>query len=635
MSDCMWEASYGRVRAHLELLYERLIETLNDPVSLFLEIVKEVPPFIRLKRDKDELCEFNIYSSLSFDGINLNEILKPRGDRLYVICGEISLQSLDSSEISIFQVLPFNPSKEQLRYLVQAGFQLFYLKERQKILQRQLEKTKYKFTTFLDISFALNTIKKPKLLFEYILEKYRELTSSDAGSIYVVEKREGGKKVIKFITAQNDSIPLDLEAFELPLSKDSIAGASVLEKRVFNIPDVTDTSLISALKHNNSLDQMTGYKTKSMLVVPLINHLDEAIGVVQLINKKRDKEKPLLSETDFEENVIPFTSEDEEILTYLSGQVAISLENTLLYNEILNIFDSFVKASINAIEQRDPSTSGHTQRVALLSVRLAKAINKVTYGKYKDICFTEEDIKRIEYAALLHDFGKIGIREKILLKKDKLPEGKLELIKERLKRVKLYLQLSKDREGLSLESLNEYMRLIEKANSSLILSQEEKDKIMKLGEITITFPDGEKVKLLQEEEVLWLLIEGGTLSPDEKKEIEKHSLFTYSYLKEIPWHRTMIDLPFIAASHHEKLDGSGYPWGLKGDEIPIESRIVMIADLFDALQSSDRPYKTSIPIEKCLDILKENAEAGKLDKELVEIFIKERIYLLSSQDEDK
>ena len=623
MTTCLWEADYGRSINHLEEIYNRLLEI--DSLSSFkVEFKRDEPPFIRIKREGD--YEVLLFSSISLKSLDIKKVLKLNKNRLYIILGELNLD-IDYRETSIFQILPFNPSILLLEHSVLLCFEFFYLMKSRSLLLENLNKNRYRLSTFLEISFALNTIKEPKRLFEFILRKYREITNADAGSIYVIEEKEDRSKVIKFITAQNDSTHLELRQFELPLDKNSIAGSCAIERKVFNIPDVNESLELYGLKHDRSFDRKIGYITRSMLVVPLIDQVGETIGVVQLINKKRDRELLLLEEKDFYNNVIPFSKEDEELLTYLSSQVAISLENTLLYNEIVEIFEGFVKASVNAIEQRDPPTSGHMQRVAELSLGLAEVLNKIDYGRFKDIYFDKDDLKRLRYAALLHDFGKIGVKEKVLQKSYKLPEGRLELIKERLKRVKLYLSLKGEViEGISAKEIDDFIKIIEEANKPFPLSLELKDKLKILNRTEVKFPDGENVKLLEDEELEYLFIEKGSLTLKEKEEIQKHALYTYEYLKGIPWRGMMKKLPYIASMHHEKLDGSGYPWGLKEDEIPIESRIIMIADLFDALYSSDRPYKPRLPVEKCIEILRREAESGKIDKELVEIFIKERIY---------
>ena len=239
------------------------------------------------------------------------------------------------------------------------------------------------------------------------------------------------RKVLRFKLTQNDSVTFDSREFTMPLSDRSIAGSAALNKTALHIPDVYDLPKGSTFHFDPSFDRRTGYVTRSMLVAPLISQRDEVIGVIQLINKKRDPSQKLLTEGDVDSQVVAFDERSEELLGMLSAQAGVSLETAILYEEIRKIFEGFVNASVEAIESRDPTTSGHSRRVAELTVALAKVVDGETSGPYAGASFKPEDLRELEYASLLHDFGKIGVREKVLVKAKKLYEERLELMRVR------------------------------------------------------------------------------------------------------------------------------------------------------------------------------------------------------------
>jgi hypothetical protein len=214
----------------------------------------------------------------------------------------------------------------------------------------------------------------------------------------------------------------------------SIAGTAVVTKQPINVADVYVADADASLPYgfDESFDERTGYRTVSMLCVPMISAEDEVIGVIQLINKKKSPRQRLSRPEDFAAEVIPFDERSEELLSALGAQAGIALENALLYEEIRNIFEGFVRASVQAIEQRDPTTSGHSQRVSQLSLGLAKMVDRIDSGPFKDAKFSRRDLRELEYAALLHDFGKIGVREQVLIKAKKLYPHEHDAIRARI-----------------------------------------------------------------------------------------------------------------------------------------------------------------------------------------------------------
>jgi HD-GYP domain-containing protein (c-di-GMP phosphodiesterase class II) len=369
---------------------------------------------------------------------------------------------------------------------------------------------------------------------------------------------------------------------------------------------------------------------------------------VQLINKKRDAKAVLRPVTLVDEMVVPFTPVDEELVTSLASQAAVAFENTLLIQDIKKLFESFVSAAVTAIEQRDPTTSGHSGRVATLTVGLAERVDALDTGSFRDVRFSRDQLQEIRYASLLHDFGKVGVREKVLIKGKKLYVGEMQLIRQRFSYIKRTLesehlrakleQLLSGQAGPSLlgdmdrayterqAEIDGLLRMLLQANEPSILEEESFRALMDLPARTYADIDGNRQPFLTTNEVHALSIRRGSLTEEERREIESHVTHTFSFLSTIPWTGEYRRVPEIAYAHHEKMDGTGYPRKLSADQIPIQSRMMTISDIFDALVAWDRPYKKSVPVKKALDILGQEAGAGKLDRELLEVFIGAKVY---------
>jgi HD-GYP domain-containing protein (c-di-GMP phosphodiesterase class II) len=503
------------------------------------------------------------------------------------------------------------------------------------------------------IGVALSAQRNIRTLLEMILSQSREITSADAGSLYLVERGKDHEThkddILRFKLPQNDSVSVgEFEEKAMSLDETTIAGYAALTGKLVNVADAYNLPPGSPYRYGRSFDERSGYRTKSILSVPMRDHNDDVIGVVQLINKKRDPKAVLRPVTLVEELVIPFTSVDEELVTSLASQAAVAFENTQLIEEIRNLFNSFVQASVTAIESRDPTTSGHSSRVATLTVGLAETVDGLNAGPFREVAFTRDQLQEIRYASLLHDFGKVGVREKVLIKGKKLYVGELLLIRQRFGFIKrsleadhlrakleqslrglatpeLLAQMDRDFEARQAE-LDEYLRMIVHSNEPTILEEESFRTLLDLTTRTYTDSDGNLQPYLTANEVSALSIRRGSLSEKERREIESHVTHTFRFLSEIPWTREYRKVPDIAYAHHEKIDGSGYPRKLAGADIPIQSRMMTISDIFDALVAWDRPYKKSVPVQKALDILHEECNAGKLDRALLDIFVEAKVY---------
>ncbi len=511
------------------------------------------------------------------------------------------------------------------------------------------------------IGRALSSQRNIDKLLALILEKCRYVTNADAGSIYVVEGEDEdvSKRTLRFKVSQNDSARLDFSELALPVDPTSIVGRCVISREVINIPDLYRLDPPGTgnnpwgFRHNRAFDDKTSYRTRSILAVPMIDAGGQVIGVVQLINRKRGLEHRLESPDDFETRVVPFNPRSQRLAETLASQAGISLENTLLYEDIRQLFEGFVTAAVTAIEQRDPTTSGHSQRVADLTVKLAQVTERETTGPYAGYRASYEELKQIEYAALLHDFGKVGVREHVLVKAKKLYESDRDMViqrfdyirrdleaqGERLK-VDALLRLPRDQAlreldrldhayGGRVRELDAFIEFVLQANEPSLLGEEGVVRIGDIAHRTYKDPRGVELPYLRGGEVEKLQIRRGSLTAPERLEIESHVTHTYNFLRQIPWGRSFQRVPEYAGSHHEKLDGTGYPRGLNADAISTPTRMMTISDIYDALTAKDRPYKPAVPTPKALDILTDEVKRGKLDPELFRIFLDAKVWQLT------
>ena len=500
------------------------------------------------------------------------------------------------------------------------------------------------------IGVRLSAERDLKRLLELILTKAREITHSDAGSLYLVEESDTGDRRLRFTLTQNDSVDVPFEQFTIPINGESVAGYVALTGQVVNLADAYHPPLGSTFKVNRAFDTQIGYRTKSMLVVPMKTQKEEIIGVLQLINCKPDLQRRFASPAEIEREVEPFGARYTDFAVSLASQAAVSLENSRLYENIQTLFEGFVKASVTAIESRDPTTSGHSFRVAELTVGLAEIVDRAPSGPYGDVHFSPDEMKEIRYASLLHDFGKVGVREEVLVKAKKLYPNHLELIKQRVEVIRRGLELKYSRrkieyllqkgreqfaahaEGLDAElasfvaELDDGLASVIAANEPSVIAEDFASAIQRFALQSFEDHLGRSQSIITPEEARVLAIPRGTLTETERKQIESHVVHTFQFLAQIPWTREIRNIPEIARSHHEKLNGSGYPYGMTGDQIPIQSKIMTISDIYDALTAADRPYKKATSVEQALDILDYERKAGNIDGTLLALFVEAHVY---------
>ena len=501
------------------------------------------------------------------------------------------------------------------------------------------------------IGVALGTERDLKTLLELILTQARRITTSDAGSLYLVETGDQGQKRLRFRITQTYSKPdAPFVEFTIPVDRSSLAGYTAVTGEPLVIDDAYFLPPDVEYSINRSFDERHGYRTKSMLVLPMKDHKEEVIGVLQLINRKRHAEAVLAAPADVEHQVVPYSRRTVELVTALAGQAAVAIENSRLYEEIERLFEGFVKAAVHAIEQRDPTTFGHSGRVANMTVGLASVVDRAEDGAYRAVSFTREQIKEIRYAGLLHDFGKVGVREQVLVKAKKLYPLHLDLIRQRHHFVKRtaerefwrkraefleshdrkdyapFLRALEQEHARDMAALDGFLDAVLSANEPTVLPAGRFEALLQVARRTYEDPTGRPHPYLTEEEMRYLTIPKGSLDETERLEIESHVTHTYRFLQQIPWTRELQDIPMIAYGHHEKLDGKGYPRRVTGEAIPIQTRMMTISDIYDALSAADRPYKAAVAPARALDIIADEVRAGQLDQELFRLFVDGKVF---------
>jgi HD-GYP domain-containing protein (c-di-GMP phosphodiesterase class II) len=515
------------------------------------------------------------------------------------------------------------------------------------------------------IGIALSSTRDVEELLTLILRKARQITCCDAGSLYLVEPDEDARAAVvagpngsesggrlRFELSQNDSVQFPYTEHTLPIKETSMAGYCALHGAVIQLADAYRIPKNRPFQFNSSFDEQAGYRTRSLITLPMKNAKGEVLGVLQLINCKRQANAKLTDAAAVRRFVRPFPKQAVQLGLSLASQAAVAFENSQLYRNIENLFDGFVSAAVKAIEQRDPTTSGHSQRVCQMTLALAEAVERETGGPYAELRFSREQMKELRYAALLHDFGKVGVREEILVKAKKLyplqfsrlldrfdyvrrdaqarfAEQKVEiLLKHSRKEAQPRLQAIDEEAGRIFSELDRYEDFVSRTNEPTVMPSSEFDLLTEISQKTYRDPRGTERPYITSEEVRYLSIPRGSLDANERRQIESHVVHSFNFLAQIPWTLEYRNIPAIARSHHEKLNGQGYPNGLLGPEIPVQAKMMTICDIFDALAASDRPYKKAVPVERALDILKFCVRDQEIDAELFRVFVDAQVYQL-------
>ena len=493
----------------------------------------------------------------------------------------------------------------------------------------------------IDIGRALSREKDIDILLEKILLEAKSISNSDGGTVYLISD---DNKKLSFKIIRTDSLNFKWGGSEAPVpdsiypvriyqedgtaNKHNVVSLCAIENKTINIKDAyTDTRF--DFSGTKGFDEKYSYRSKSFLNVPLKNHKDKVIGVLQLLNAQKDGE------------IISFSQELENLIEALASQASVALTNQLLIDEQKTLFRSFIKLVAEALEQKDQATGGHCNRVPVLTMMIAEAINLDKADGFKDFSFTEDELDELYVAGWLHDFGKVATPEHIMNKSTKL-EGlydKIDEIKFRFEILKRDLELEFyknkindldiDRKSFNLElaKIKDDISFLEKSNvGGEFMSEDLQERVHEIAKKTIKINEKEE-PILTDEEIDFLTISRGTLSEKDKEVMADHVVLTYKLLNKLPYPDHLKQVPFYAGCHHEKINGTGYPNGYKGDKLPLQARIIAIADVFEGLTAPDRPYKPGYKLSKALNILKFMVNDGEIDRDLFDLFITKKLYL--------
>ncbi len=507
--------------------------------------------------------------------------------------------------------------------------------EKIKYLQEQIHRLS-------EIGMALSTEKNTDALFEMILDEATRITRADGRTLYTVNKQGN----LNFEILSNDTMnqrmggtsglsipyyPVKLYLENGKPNNSNVSAYVALTGETVNIKDAYETKKGFDFSGTKAFDKKNKYRSQSFLTVPLKNHENEIIGVMQLINARNENNQ-----------VISFDKLMQEQVESLSSQGAVALTNKRLVEELKTLFEAFIKLIATAIDKKSEYTGGHCERVPIITMMLADAMNDIREGKFQDFSMTEEERYELYIAAWLHDCGKVATPPHIVDKSSKLETifDRIELIKTRMEIVKrdaeivlLKSQLNGKNSKNSAEKYNEKIKKIDDDFKFLqscniggeFMLPEKQKRVKQIAKGTI-FLDGKKQFLLSEEEVRNLNISKGTLLPEEREIINDHIVITIEMLEQLPYPKQLRNVPEFAGGHHEKLDGTGYPKKLKANEMSVQAKIMAIADIYEALTAADRPYKDGKKLSQAMRIMGFMKNDYHIDEDIFELFVKSGVY---------
>ena len=489
------------------------------------------------------------------------------------------------------------------------------------------------------IGVALSAERNTDRLLETILLAAKELAGADAGTLYRVE--DGW---LKFEILRTDSLGIALGGTAeqkpslppIPLCRPDgqpneamIVACAAIHGRTINIEDayaVGDYDFTGT----RQFDSRTGYRSKSFLTVPMKNHENEIIGVLQLINAM-----------DAMGHIIPFSAASQKLVESLASQAAIALTNRQLIDQLEGLFEALIKLINTAIDKKSHNIGFHCERVPVLTMMLAEAVHATDSGPLKEFHMTDADRYELKIAGLLHDCGKIATPVHVVEKATKLQtlfdrialiDTRFEVLKRDLQIARLQGQLTEAQYHSQLEQLDTDRQCVRQANKGgEFMSAEDIARIEQIAARQWCGPDGQLQPLLSTEETANLSISRGTLNADERAIINQHINDTIEMLEQLPWPRHLQHVPEYAGGHHERMDGKGYPRHLTRDQMSIQARIMAIADVFEALTASDRPYKPPMKLSQVLSIMGNMAATGHVDPDLYDVFVQKKVYMQYAQ----
>lgn len=505
------------------------------------------------------------------------------------------------------------------------------------------DKVSEQLANLVSIGIALSAEKNHDRLMEMIITEARRITNSDAGTLYLMDNGHLRMKIIhnRSMNIYKGGRGEEIDLPAVPLNPAYVSAYVAINGKTVNFDDVYEMDDFD-FSGTRKYDSMTGYRTASMLVIPLKDHLNEVIGVLQLINAMDEKNV----------KVIPFDPDYQAVVEALASLAAIALTNMNLIREVENLFESFARVIVTAIDEQTPYNATHTRKVSRLACIIAAKLNGIKDGPFGDEFFDEDRMKALAMAGWLHDIGKIATPLEVMNKATRL-DVRLPLVLQRIdyaiekeRRLSLEKQLELLRGGEDkkacqeekdlqerLDRLQKTRELVVKADDAgTFVDDDLREQLKEACSLKYPDKDGNYHSLLSSTELECLSTPRGTLTAQERKIIEDHVVITEKMLANVPFSRKLADVPVFACMHHESLDGKGYPRGVKEDGIPLEARILAVADIFDALTASDRPYRKKIPEERAAGIIKQMAEEGKLDADLAGILADNRLWEQMEED---
>ncbi|KRB85229.1 HD domain-containing phosphohydrolase [Noviherbaspirillum sp. Root189] len=490
-----------------------------------------------------------------------------------------------------------------------------------------VQQTVRKLHAMAQVGIALGAVTDRATLTEKIMNFIFELFPL-ADRAFVLLKKSPGEAPTPVAARRRDGTVEDLAHVRM--------SHTIVDEVVNNKQSILSVDTLSD-RHFGVQESIVDQAIRSVMCVPLLME-GECLGLIQV---------------DASSNPYAFKEADLEVLTGVCAETAVALKNFQLYSDIERLLDGFVRASVQAIEERDPATAGHSFRVANYAEGLAMAVDHTDRADLRRVKFSKDQLREIRYAALLHDFGKVGVREHVLRKEKKLHHAEMRMLEHRFKHAQVCLERQAYRklaethaqhelsmaafrfEKQKIETtlceectrLKQFMEAIRQANEPTISHADGMSGLHEITQYMYRDADDAEMPLLEDLELSALSVSRGCLTPDERRQIESHVADSYSFLVLIPWTRDLASVPTIAHGHHEKLDGSGYPMGLQGNEISYQTRILTICDIYDALTAGDRPYKKALPAEHALDLIDKECRAGKLDARVFNVFVESKVWL--------